>query len=139
MLAVFISPKCLIAGIIPSRGSQIDVKSSSDYLKIQAFYEKKIVRLKLIEYGVSPDLAFEKIRNMNERDMHLIASMVDRIPEGGADSNYDVGAGFTRGAGIGVLVGLAVAIVIGICWIILKLIKGEFSTSTDTPNELIHE
>jgi hypothetical protein len=138
MLAVFISPKYIMAGIIPSRGSQIDIKLSSDYLKIQAFYEKKIVRQKFIEYGVPHDVALEKIRNMNEQDLHLIASMVDRIPEGGAGAT-PISDGYRQGSGIGILIGLAVAIVIGIGWIILKLIKGDFNTSTAPPKELMQE
>jgi hypothetical protein len=36
------------------------------------------------DFGVPPDEAMAKLREMSDQDLHVLASLADRMPEGGA-------------------------------------------------------
>ena len=78
--------------------------------KVQLFLEQKIVLQKLSDYGVSPDEAVAKIRSMSDRDLHRLASLTDRVPEG-TDS------------ALGFVIGVAILIILII--VIVKLMNKE--------------
>ncbi len=102
-----------VAGVIASRGTGVSdglASRAADLEKVQSFLEKKIVAQKLTDYGVSPDEAMAKVRAMNERELHRLASLTDRAAEGADD-------------GVGLLIGIAVLIILVI--IILKLVHKE--------------
>ena len=99
-----------IAGVIASRGVDGAAGRSADLAKVQALLEKKIVVQKLMDYGVSPAEAMAKVRSMNDRELHRLASLADRAGEG-ADG------------GLGVLIGVAVLVILII--VILKLTHKE--------------
>ncbi len=107
------SRSAAVAGVIASRGTGVSdglASRAADLEKVQSFLEKKIVAQKLTDYGVSPDEAMAKVRAMNERELHRLASLTDRAAEGADD-------------GVGLLIGLAVLIILVI--IILKLVHKE--------------
>ncbi len=102
-----------IASVIASRGTGASdglASRAADLEKVQAFLEKKIVVQKLTDYGVSPDDAMAKVRAMNDRELHRLASLTDRAAEGADD-------------GLGFLIGLAILIILVI--VILKLTHKE--------------
>lgn len=102
-----------IAGVIASRGTgAFDGLASraADLEKVQAFLEKKIVVQKLTDYGVSPEEAMAKVRAMNDKELHRLASLTDRAAEGADDA-------------LGFLIGLAILVILVI--VILKLVHKE--------------
>ena len=102
-----------IAGVIASRGTGASdglASRAADFEKVQAFLEKKIVVQKLTDYGVSPGEAMAKVRAMNDKELHRLASLTDRAAEGADDA-------------LGFLIGLAILIILVI--VILKLVHKE--------------
>jgi len=102
-----------IAGVIASRGTGASdglASRAADLEKVQAFLEKKIVVQKLTDYGVSPEEAMAKVRAMNDKELHRLASLTDRAAEGADDA-------------LGFLIGLAILIILVI--VILKLVHKE--------------
>lgn len=99
-----------LAGFIPSHGADGASVRAADMGKVQSLLEQKIVLQKLSDYGVSPDEAVAKIRSMSDRDLHRLASLADRVPEG-ADS------------ALGFVIGVAILIILVI--VIVKLMNKE--------------
>ncbi len=103
-----------VAGVIASRGTGADdglASRAADLEKVQTLLEKKIVLQKLADYGVSPDEAMAKVRAMNDRELHRLASLADRAGEG---ASTDV---------LGFLIGVAILVILVI--VILKLVNKE--------------
>jgi hypothetical protein len=93
------------AAVISSGLPETDGRAQ-DITKIQSFLENKIVMQKLVDYGVSPEEAKAKVREMSTQDLHRLASLTDRAAAG-TDS------------GLGLLIGIAVLIILVL--VILKL------------------
>ena len=126
---LFIPTKQIYAGIIPSSNRNNNFNKSSDVEKVKAFLERKIVQQRLVDYGVSPTLAVTKVHTMNNKDLHLLASMVDRIPDGNGEAQRDIMDLAIYGVAF---------IVIGIIWIIIQIIKNIKSSSyIDNTSEII--
>ena len=126
---LFITTKHIYAGIIRSSNGSNNFNRNSDMEKVQAFLERKIVRKRLVDYGVSPTLAVKKVHTMNDKDLHLLASMVDRIPDGNGEAQSEIMDL--------VIYGIAF-IVVGIIWIIVQIFKGIKSSSyADNTSEII--
>jgi len=97
------------AGVIASSFSDAGSRAE-DMVKVQAFLENKVVVQKLVDYGVSPAEAMEKVQAMSAQDLHRLASLTDRAAAG-TDS------------GVGLLIGLAILIILII--VIFKLMNKE--------------
>ena len=95
----------VIASGIEDAGSRVE-----DMAKVQAFLEDKIVVQKLVDYGVSPAEAMEKVKAMSAQDLHRLASLTDRAAAG-TDS------------ALGFLIGLAILVILII--VIFKLMNKE--------------
>ena len=95
----------VIASSIEDAGSRVE-----DMAKVQAFLENKVVTQKLVDYGVSPAEAMEKVKSMSAQDLHRLASLTDRAAAG-TDS------------AIGFLIALAILIILII--VIFKLMNKE--------------
>ncbi len=76
------------AGLISSHGTGGELRAA-ELAKLQEVLERKVVLQKLLDYGVSPREAMDKIRTLGDRDLHRLASLADRVPEG-ADSGADL-------------------------------------------------
>jgi len=72
------------AGMIGSQLAQ-GAASPQDLARVQAFLENKIVVQKLVDYGVTPEQALAKVKEMSADDLHRLASLTDRAAAG-ADS-----------------------------------------------------
>lgn len=97
------------AGVIAS-GFEAAGSRVEDMAKVQSFLENKIVVQKLIDYGVSPAEAMEKVKAMSAQDLHRLASLTDRAAAG-TDS------------ALGFLIGLAILVILVI--VIMKLLNKE--------------
>jgi hypothetical protein len=95
----------VIASSLSDAGSRVE-----DMAKVQAFLEDKIVVQKLVDYGVSPAEAMEKVKAMSAQDLHRLASLTDRAAAG-TDS------------ALGFLIGLAILVILII--VIFKLMNKE--------------
>lgn len=80
-------PHDALGGIIPSHGSESVGDRYTDLDRLQRFLETKVARQKLEDFGVPPDEALAKLREMSDQDLHVLASMAGRIPEGGDDGD----------------------------------------------------
>ena len=97
------------AGVIASSLSGAGSRAE-DMAKVQSFLENKVVVQKLVDYGVSPAEAMEKVKAMSAQDLHRLASLTDRAAAG-TDS------------ALGILIGLAILIILII--VIFKLMNKE--------------
>lgn len=100
-----------LASMISSKlvnGSSTEV-SQDDLATVQRFLESRIVMQKLEDFGMDKKEAMAKVGEMNQKDLHVLASMVNKAPAGGD--------------GVGILVGLAVLALLII--IIVKLLDKE--------------
>ncbi|MDD1762952.1 MAG: PA2779 family protein [Methanothrix sp.] len=78
-------PHDALGGVIPSHGKESVGGRDTDLRQLERFLETKIARQKLEDFGVPPDVAMAKLREMSDQDLHVLASMADRFPEGGAE------------------------------------------------------
>jgi hypothetical protein len=97
------------AGVIAS-GIEVAGSRVEDMAKVQSFLENKVVTQKLVDYGVSPAEAMEKVKSMSAQDLHRLASLTDRAAAGTSDA-------------LGFLIGLAILVILII--IIFKLMNKE--------------
>jgi hypothetical protein len=97
------------AGVIAS-GIEVAGSRVEDMAKVQSFLENKVVTQKLVDYGVSPAEAMEKVTSMSAQDLHRLASLTDRTAAGTSDA-------------LGFLIGLAILVILII--IIFKLMNKE--------------
>lgn len=77
-------PHDVLGGVIPSHGNVSVGGRDTDLRQLQRFLETKIARQKMEDFGVPPDEAMAKLREMSDQDLHVLASLADRMPEGGA-------------------------------------------------------
>ncbi len=80
-----------------------------DLSTVKQFLEKKIVLQKLQDFGMTREEAVAKVSQLNDEDLHTLASIAKTSPAGGD--------------GVGVLISLAVLAILVI--IILKLLNKE--------------
>lgn len=95
----------VIASSFEDAGGRVE-----DMAKVQSFLENKVVAQKLVDYGVSPAEAMEKVKSMSAQDLHRLASLTDRAAAGTSDA-------------LGFLIGLAILVILII--IIFKLMNKE--------------
>jgi len=97
------------AGVIAS-GIEVAGSRVEDMAKVQSFLENKVVTQKLVDYGVSPAEAMEKVKTMSAQDLHRLATLTDRAAAGTSDA-------------LGFLIGLAILVILII--VIMKLMNKE--------------
>ena len=78
-------PHDALGGVIPSHENESVGGRNTDLRRLQRFLETQIARQKLEDFGVPPDEALGKLREMSDQDLHVLASIAHRIPEGGAE------------------------------------------------------
>ena len=116
MTAVIASvPDDAVAGIVASRATDQANFREQDLERIQGFLERKIVQQKLRDYGVSPRQAMDKVRRIGDKELHLLASRMERVPDGGSMAGLN-----TEGA---LLILLAMAVLVAVIMIVLLGVK----------------
>jgi hypothetical protein len=101
------------AGLVPSQRSGVTSIGSvrdADLVSVQRALENRVVAQKLTDYGVKPDEVRERLAQMNDQDLHRLASATRGLPSG-ADS------------GLGLIVTLLVIVLLVI--VIMKLMNKE--------------
>jgi hypothetical protein len=102
-----------VAGIIHSHSTSY-YQRQVDKEKIQRILERKILKQKLMDYGVSPISATKKIELMNNKDLHNLSLLIDRVPEG---------AGYTYYPGLYYVIILAIGLVVVVTYLIYFGVK----------------
>lgn len=110
-----ITPQSVVAGIIRSNEGKYSHDREQDIEKLKTLLEKKIVQKKLLEYGIPPEFIREKINGMSNEDLHILASKINQLPEGGEPANYN--AAFEL-----MLIG-AITVIVLIVWAIYSIAK----------------
>lgn len=85
------TPPDVCAGIVPSHGSSLAYSKDVDLERIQRILERNVVQQKLLDYGVSPQEAMAKVRQLEDKELHLLVTRMEQIPEGGAIVGVDTG------------------------------------------------
>lgn len=116
MMALIASlPDDAVAGIMASRATDQANFREQDLGRIQGFLERKIVQQKLRDYGVSPQQAMAKVRRIGDEELHLLATRMERVPDGGAMVGLN-----TEGA---LLILLAMTVLVAVILIVLLGVK----------------
>ena len=110
MTGIDIAPA--LAGFAASRVSGVTTIASqrdADLVAVQRALEHKIVAQKLRDYGVDPETAKLRLANLNDQELHQLATASAGLPSGGD--------------GLGALVTILIIILLVI--LILKLLNKE--------------
>jgi len=100
------------ADLAPSRLSgvtQIASQRDADLVAVQRALEHKVVAQKLRDYGVEPDAVRARLANLNDSELHQLATASAGLPSGGD--------------GLGALVTILIIILLVV--VILKLLNKE--------------
>jgi uncharacterized BrkB/YihY/UPF0761 family membrane protein len=82
----FLSFSPAMAGLVDSVSSTLQGSSQSredDIRKVQVALETQMVKEKLSAYGLSPEEINEKLQNMSDQQIHLLAQASDGVLAGG--------------------------------------------------------
>jgi hypothetical protein len=65
------------------------IDRASDMAKIQKALESKALQQRLMDYGLTPAKALEKINGLSDEEVHQFAARIDALQAGGmSDSNF---------------------------------------------------
>jgi uncharacterized protein DUF6627 len=64
---------------------------AADMAKIQAALESKVVRQKLMDYGLSPEEAVSRLNKLSDEQVHQFAAHTDSLQAGGDGAGFLVG------------------------------------------------
>ncbi len=92
LAAIASTPPDVCAGIVPSHGSGQAYSRDVELERIERVLERNIVQRKLLDYGVSPEDAVAKVRQLDDKELHLLVTRMEQIPEGGAMVGVDTGS-----------------------------------------------
>jgi len=82
MLAFSITPRTAAASFISSP-EVITRERAVDLEKLRSALESKKVAQRLIELGLSPDEAMERLSKLPDQELHRLAKNIDRLQKGG--------------------------------------------------------
>jgi len=135
MMAVIASlPDDAVAGIVASRATdQVNIREQ-DLERIQGFLERKIVQQKLRDYGVSPQQAMDKVRRIGDKELHLLASRMEGIPDGGAMVGLDTGGALLILLAIAVLVAVIMIVYLGVKVAVNEILHRPSPEDASTPS-----
>ncbi len=61
----------------------LSVDRAADLAKVRSVLESKIVRQKLMDYGLSPSEALMRVNRLSDRQLHEFAARTDSVQAGG--------------------------------------------------------
>jgi hypothetical protein len=64
---------------------------AADLIKIQTALESKIIRQKLMDYGLSPEETMARVNTLTDDQIHQLASQTDSLQAGGDAVGFVVG------------------------------------------------
>ncbi|HXY55356.1 MAG TPA: PA2779 family protein [Nitrospirota bacterium] len=85
LLAIFIIAGPAEAMFVPSApDSQTPLSDrAADMAKIQKMLESKTLQQRLVDYGLSPEGALDKINGLSDEQVHMLATHIDALQAGG--------------------------------------------------------
>ncbi len=57
---------------------------AADLAKIQKALESKVLQQRLVDYGLTPEIALAKINGLSDEQIHQLAAKIDALQAGGA-------------------------------------------------------
>jgi hypothetical protein len=118
------APPDLRAGIVPSHAPGPASSRNEDLERIRQTLERNVVRQKLQDYGVSQRDAMDKVRELDDRELHLLATRMERIPDGESMAGVDSGAAV-----------LLVLVVVAVVLVLTLFVLGAKAVVTDILNK----
>jgi hypothetical protein len=82
----FASPaEAMFISAAPSQGGAVQTSfdRAADLAKVQAALESKVVRQKLMDYGLSPTETAARVNALSDQQLHELATHTDSIQAGG--------------------------------------------------------
>ncbi len=80
---------------VPGGAASIGQHSSGDRAKdlasVEAALESKIIRQKLVDYGLSPEEAMARVNTLSDQQLHELAAHTDAIQAGADPGDFLVG------------------------------------------------
>lgn len=64
---------------------------ASELVKIQTALESKIIRQKLMDYGLSPEETMARVNTLSDEQIHQLASQTDSLQAGGDAVSFVIG------------------------------------------------
>ena len=77
-------------GDVASAG-HLSADRAQDLARVEAALESKIIRQKLMDYGLSPDEAMARVNALSDQQLHELAADTDSIQAGGDLGGFLVG------------------------------------------------
>ncbi len=71
--------------------SHLTADRSADLARVQSALESKIIRQKLMDYGLSPDAAMTRVNALSDQQLHELAAHTDSVQAGGDPGDFLVG------------------------------------------------
>lgn len=75
----------------PAAAAAASVARAADLEKIQTALESKVLRQKLLDYGLSPEEAMSRMDKLSDEQVHQLAAHTDSLQAGGDALGFFVG------------------------------------------------
>jgi hypothetical protein len=67
----------------PAAASLASAGRTADLVKVQTALESKIIRQKLMDFGLSPDETMARLNSLSDKQIHQLATHADSLQAGG--------------------------------------------------------
>lgn len=78
------------AELVSTEQVTVDAKAQADREKVKAFLSRADAERNLIEMGVAPETAKQRVDSLTDEEVATIAGKIDTLPAGGALSSTEV-------------------------------------------------
>jgi hypothetical protein len=106
-----------------------------DIAEIQTALESKILKERLMDYGLYPEQALSRIQTLSDEDVHLLATNINALQAGGGGAGVFAvpfnGAQAVFAIGLILVIAFDVLVIYGIVVVILKLRRGDYTNRQD--------
>ncbi len=83
-LLVGFASQTAVAGIVGTDRVIAEQSAAADRMQLDALLERDDVQQKLVEYGVSPEEAAERVAALTDEEARELAQRIDDLPAGGS-------------------------------------------------------
>ncbi len=78
-------------GEMAPAGQHVSADRAKDLASVQAALESRIIRQKLVDYGLSPDEAMARVNALSDQQLHELAAHTDAVQAGADPGDFLVG------------------------------------------------
>jgi Family of unknown function (DUF6627) len=75
----------------PAGAIDASVSRAADLAKVQTALESKVIRQKLLDYGLSPEEAMVRLNTLSDGQIHQLATQTDSLQAGGDAVGFLIG------------------------------------------------